>query len=328
MDPVSHAAFGRTLIACDRRGRLGAGAVAAAMLGSLAPDLDLLRAIQGWDVYLRHHQAGTHALAGALGCAALTAGLLRLFVARSRWLPLFAAASAGAFGHLLLDAISGADIRPLAPFFDANAALPLFAMADPWLLGPLVLCALVAWRVRHRLAPVILLASLAAYGAAKGTLLVRARAIDRTAPAAGGPPRYLAAGFGAWTRWTFFHADATVVEAWEVDASAGSAVRVSRVERRLAGPLVAESRALPTVHNLVETHRVTLARVHALSGGGHDVLWSDLRYCELPVTGSEPSCGLWFGGTFDAGNRAIAALVRLGSHVQRRSPGPAVGDEQ
>jgi membrane-bound metal-dependent hydrolase YbcI (DUF457 family) len=328
MDPVSHAAFGRTLIACDRRGRLGAGAVAAAVLGSLAPDLDLLRALQGWDVYLRHHQAGTHALAGALGCAALTAAGLRLFVARSRWLPLFAAASAGAIGHLLLDAASGADIRPLAPVFDGNATLPLFAMADPWLLGPLVLCAVLAWRVRRRLVPVILLASLAVYGAAKGMLLLRARAIDRAATTAGGPPRYVSAVFGSWTRWTFFHADAAVAEAWEIDAREGSAVRVSRVERGLSGPLVAESRALPTVTNLVETHRVTLARVHALGDGGHEVLWSDLRYCALRAAGSEPSCGLWFGGTFDARNRPIAALVRLGSHVQRRSPGFAMGDEQ
>jgi hypothetical protein len=42
MDPVSHIIFGRTLIALDRRGRFGPGAVAAATLGAIAPDVDAL----------------------------------------------------------------------------------------------------------------------------------------------------------------------------------------------------------------------------------------------------------------------------------------------
>ena len=64
MDPVSHVIFGRTLIALDRRGRLGAGAVAAAALGAIAPDIDVLAIFRGWDVYLRVHEIGTHSIAG------------------------------------------------------------------------------------------------------------------------------------------------------------------------------------------------------------------------------------------------------------------------
>ena len=66
MDPVSHVIFGRTLIALDRRGRFGAGAIAAAVLGALAPDIDVLAVWRGWDVYLRVHEIGTHSIVGSV----------------------------------------------------------------------------------------------------------------------------------------------------------------------------------------------------------------------------------------------------------------------
>jgi hypothetical protein len=40
MDPVSHLAFGRTLVALDGRRALGSGAIAACVFGSLTPDVD------------------------------------------------------------------------------------------------------------------------------------------------------------------------------------------------------------------------------------------------------------------------------------------------
>ena len=40
MDPVSHVAFGTTLVGLDSRRTLGHGAIAACVIGSLAPDLD------------------------------------------------------------------------------------------------------------------------------------------------------------------------------------------------------------------------------------------------------------------------------------------------
>ena len=77
MDPVSHVAFGRTLMALDSRRTLGPGAIAACVLGSLAPDLDAVFMPIGWDIYLRHHQGGTHSLIGSIACAALTAAVVR-----------------------------------------------------------------------------------------------------------------------------------------------------------------------------------------------------------------------------------------------------------
>ena len=322
MDPVSHAAFGRTLIAFDARGRLGPGAAAACILGSLAPDLDLARTLEGWDVYLRAHQAGTHAFAGALACGALTATVIRGAVRGSRWLPLFAAAAAGAVGHLLLDLVAGGALRPWWPFADRRYALPLFAMADPWLLALFVVALAALWgRRRPAVAAAVLLAVIV-MAVAKGALLTRAARADRLAvPAADGT--HVDAVFGSWRRWTFFHAIGNAAERWDVDAFSGSAERVFRVDRGLARAAVAASRDLPPVRNLLASHEVTLARVRAAPGGRYQVLWSDLRYCGPALAASEPVCGLWFGGEYEAGGRAIDAVVHVGSLVQRRAARPS-----
>ena len=65
MDPVSHASFGRTLVAAlgthqassDRPVR---GTVVAAVLGALSPDIDSIVMPFGWDRYLRVHETATH----------------------------------------------------------------------------------------------------------------------------------------------------------------------------------------------------------------------------------------------------------------------------
>ena len=131
-------ALGRTLVALDSRRTLGPGAIAACVLGSLVPDVDAVFMPIGWDIYLRRHQGGTHSLIGSIACAALTAAAVRLSSKGSHYFPLLLAAWAGAAGHTSLDVISGADVRffwPVGP----PVALPLFAMADPWLGGVLVL---------------------------------------------------------------------------------------------------------------------------------------------------------------------------------------------
>ncbi len=69
MDPVSHVIFGRTLVAAldtPGRGRFGRSVAGASMLGALSPDVDFLLMPQGWDIYLRAHEVGTHSLGGAI----------------------------------------------------------------------------------------------------------------------------------------------------------------------------------------------------------------------------------------------------------------------
>src|SRR3954469_9103090 len=146
MEPVSHIVIGRALVAsADGHNRFGPGAGTASILGALAPDVDLLFTSRGWDVYLRTHEIGTHSLIGglAIGCCA---GLLVHRLRRgSRLGPLLFAAAAGAVRHLALDVVSGARIRLAWPWAQRRIALPLVAMADPWLLAICVAGAISLW---------------------------------------------------------------------------------------------------------------------------------------------------------------------------------------
>jgi membrane-bound metal-dependent hydrolase YbcI (DUF457 family) len=319
MDPVSHVAFGRTLAALDRRRALGPGAVAACVIGSLAPDVDAVLMPFGWDTYLRLHQGGTHSLIGSAACAAATAAGVRLLSKRTRFSGLLLAALAGALGHLLLDVISGADIRFLWPA-GPSVALPLFAMADPWLGGVLVL-GLVALSFTGRNSlnvGITILIAVVVLGGVKTVLYSRARTMHDRSP---GLVQFRRAEvlWGSLTRWTLYEASADTVSAYRVDVRTGAVTSLVQVPRGLSDPLVRRSRELPSVRNLLAAHGVTFAIVTAAGADRRDVLWSDLRYCH-PASASTVSCALWFGGEIDLARDAFSvSVVHVGGFVQRRN---------
>src|SRR6476661_9378486 len=174
MDPLSHVVAGRAVTALFDDGRYGRGLGAAAIVGALAPDVDVLLAPAGWDIYLRAHQAGTHSIVGGLMVACVAAAIVRGFARGSRYAALAAAAGAGALSHLALDVMSGARIRLAWPFVDARVALPLVAMADPWLITIFGVGLITLWPGRQRLrtvAPIVL-------GAAVGFLCLKGVLLD------------------------------------------------------------------------------------------------------------------------------------------------------
>jgi membrane-bound metal-dependent hydrolase YbcI (DUF457 family) len=334
MDPVSHVAFGRTLVALDSRRTLGHGAIAACVIGSLAPDLDAVFMPIGWDIYLRYHQGGTHSLIGSIACAALTAAVVGLGSKRGHYPGLLLAAWAGALSHVLLDVISGADVRffwPAGPV----VALPLFAMADPWLGGVLVLgLVMLALRKRRsgRLTAVILTAVTVLAG---GKAALYARVHGRHDTSDGSVQfRRADAEWSSLTRWITYETSVDAVEARRVNALTGTATPLIHVRRGLDDPLVARSRELQTVRNFLASHAATFAIVIGAGAQRRLVLWSDLRYCgplenrlapwppwapAAPGSGLAVSCALWFGGEFDpAADTFRASLVYVGHLVQRR----------
>jgi membrane-bound metal-dependent hydrolase YbcI (DUF457 family) len=319
VDPISHAALARILIGLDGQRRFGPGAGAAGVLGALVPDLDLARVLQGWDVYLRAHQVGTHALSGAIACGLVTAAAVRPLARGGRFIPLATAATAGALSHVFLDLIVGASIRPFWPVISGHISFPLFAMADPWLFACCLLGFVMLWRGRTARVACLALVIVAMFVGAKTVLYVRARGIDRAYSSSARVTRADAV-FGSWRRWTFFHADGESVDRWEIDAVTGRAVRSFRASRGLSLPQAIVSRELPTVSNLLASHEITFARVRPSPAGDFDVLWSDLRYCQDSLAGSDPVCNLWVGGEYDARGRPIVAVVHVGSLVHRRTP--------
>jgi hypothetical protein len=160
----------------------------------------------------------------------------------------------------------------------------------------------------------------------KGAFYVRASEVERRT--AGTAAAHVEAVFGSWSRWSEIQIGADTLEQWSVDAGQPRATSSAAVARKLDLPLVGRSRALPTVANLLASHDDTFARVVSAPGGGYEVRWSALRYCRVERDGSEPVCGLWFGGEYDAGGRPVAAIVRIGTIVQRRAAGRTASDNQ
>jgi membrane-bound metal-dependent hydrolase YbcI (DUF457 family) len=341
MDPISHVSFGR-LVVEPMAERLGPGTVAACVVGSLTPDVDLVVALRGWDVYLRQHQVGTHSLAGAVVCGVATALAVRT-VRRNALAPLIVAGTVGCLGHLLLDLISGADIRLLWPASRADFTLPLFAMADPWLLGLLVVCALVAAPPRRsaglqackpfRRRAFLGLGLVAAVMLLRGALYASAMHAQPRLMAPGSFWRAQAV-WGSWSSWVRFEASSAEVTATELDVG-GNARVVIRIPRNLQDPLIRRSQSLDTVCNLMASHDVTFARVENRSNGTARVRWSELRYCapgdaavNEGAAHGEPACALWFGGDYDERGRAGTAFVQFGPVTRHRAVAGADAPEQ
>ncbi len=321
MDPVSHAVIGRAVSAAvrpqDARAR---GVAAAAILGSLSPDVDFVLMPVGWDVYLRAHVIGTHSIAGALLTGLGSAALVRLCVRRSALVPVSTAAVVAALSHLFADVVSGARLRPAWPFSDAIVAAPLVAMGDPWTIAVLVSCAMFLWRWRttpSRASRSALL-TFAAFVALKGVLLAQvlsgpapALEIDRTS-------RILEARWGSLTDWHVFGRSASGLQQWRVSAwNQPPELMLSVADQESS--LVERSRELQSVKNFLSVHELVFAREES-RGRDHDVMWSDIRYCWRDTASPDVRCALWFGGVFDAAGGATGQEVRVGSWIQRRAP--------
>jgi len=382
MDPLTHIVVGRAVVAAaERHERAPRGVAAAAILGALSPDIDAAVVFSGWDRYVRIHEIGTHSIAGAVVMACLTAGVVRAVGRfRERYgdpeppsprlrrsaeafreggrialrLPmpafgvLFAAATAGAFSHLILDLACGGRIRLGWPLLQDRVTMPLVAMADPWLIAICVAGLLALWPGRWPLR----LVSRAIIGAAivllavKGALLARAL---RSSPVAVSLPA-IEAHWGSPTEWSVFERTDAAVRAWTV-TSRGEPPALS-MSHPLGPdtPLVRASRSLEAVQNFLSVHDFAFAVERPAGLGRSEVLWSDLRYCWPPFARTLPerasagqargarvdserasarqahddsiACGVWVGGLFGTDTLALTQLVKIGRVVQTRPARP------
>jgi membrane-bound metal-dependent hydrolase YbcI (DUF457 family) len=331
MDPLTHIVVGRAVVAAfGGDGPAARGVAAAAILGALAPDIDVGVALFGWDRYLRIHEVGTHSLAGALVMAGLTAAGVRFATLRGGLgTPLrprigtpdalLAAAAAGAISHLGLDLVSGARIRIGWPLVQQRVSLPLVAMADPWLIGICVAALLALWPGRRQLRTVarVMLVAATVFLAFKGVRLYRAL---RMSPIATTALPSVEAHWGSLTHWSIFERTPTSVRAWAVNSRDRPAVVWWSEPLGPDTPLVKASRSLDTVHNFLSVHEFSFPIERRAADGRTEVLWSDLRYCWQGDDGST-TCGVWAGGVFGADGRGLTQVVKIGSVVQTR-PAP------
>jgi len=343
MDPVSHAAFARTLIGAltstRQLNRPLRGCIVAAVLGSLSPDLDAVLMPFGWDRYLRLHEVGTHTIAGTLACALLTAAVVHVFARPARFSLLPFSAWIGAASHVLLDLLSGARLRPGWPFVDTVMSVPLVAMADPYLLALCLAGAAGLWicgTSRGRHAGVAVLAVIALFLFAKAALGILAfsnyrRASDRSQQIV--LARAVEAKWASLNTWYVFDRTESHLRCWR--AGAGGAHEVFSLPVGPESTVVSSSRSLSTVRNFLSAHELGFAVTLPRGEGRTLVLWSDIRFCWDPTLPEarklEPTfrsasgntriaCGLWFGGELDTDGRPRLEVVKVGGFTQTRAP--------
>jgi membrane-bound metal-dependent hydrolase YbcI (DUF457 family) len=319
MDPISHAVIGHAVASALRPGAARArGVAAASILGALSPDVDFVLMPVGWDVYLRAHVIGTHAIAGAVLTGLGSALLVRLCVRRSAFAALSAAAVLAAISHLFADIVSGARLRPGWPFNEAIVSAPLVAMGDPWTIAVLIACAALLWRWRaapSRAARTALIV-FGLFLAVKGALLAQVLGGPASAPDIDRESRILEARWGSLTEWYVFDRGAGALRQWRARVGSRPPDLMMTIAGRPEPPLVRRSRSLPSVRNFLAVHELGFAREET-RGGGRDVMWSDIRYCRRDASPAV-QCALWFGGIYDAAGRPTMQEVRVGSWTQHR----------
>lgn len=318
------------------------GVVAATVLGGIAPDIDATVMAIGWDVYLRWHELGTHALAGTPLVALAAAAFVRTWAPATSLGSLTFAAWLGVLSHVFFDLYSGATIKLLWPLSSQAVTAPVVAMADPLVIAVLLLGAFTLWvwpRV-PRTAAALVMALLAVVSGAKlttRTWAAGAYADAVQASGAAGQQVAVQAVWGSWHEWWFFDrvADGRV-RAWAVDGWTREARLRFEQAQDVEAPFARQSLSdFATARNFLPTHPFAFATFRD-NGNGGVVFWSDARFCwnpqeradaqdDVPHQDVRPAvgpvrCALWFGGSYDANGRPYEALVWLGGHLQRRAP--------
>jgi membrane-bound metal-dependent hydrolase YbcI (DUF457 family) len=350
VDPLSHAALGRTLAALawgqtgvrlgsdqgqTQRGGSRRRTTAAAVLGALSPDLDAIAIPFGWDRYLRLHEIGTHSLAGTLACALVTATLVRLFTRNASWKALAWSAWLGAASHVLLDLISSARIRVFWPLFDRQLSIPLVAMADPWLATILVTALPALWIAGRykRVMAAAMVAVTSAFLGWKAAVATRAVATYRSAQTTTSASYLVEARWASLREWHVFDRTERHLRAWRIAADHPPQLMLSWPLEDTGGAIAA-SQTFSAVRNLRDVHALAFPVRFAQPDGGEQVLWSDIRFCwngsnerarqiePIAISGDlRVSCALWAGVAFDPRGAALEQIVRIAGFTQRRPPG-------
>lgn len=136
MDPLTHAIVGMALGAQSGGGiTIANGALVAAALGAVAPDLDVVAQFWGDLAYLKQHRGFSHSLPGLMGIALVVGGLLSPFYYDISFLNLVGWAFVGAFSHTILDLFNSYGVQILWPFSRKMYTASLLMIFDPILMA-------------------------------------------------------------------------------------------------------------------------------------------------------------------------------------------------
>lgn len=159
LDDLTHTLFAVTLSQTPLR-RAGPGTTAAILLASIAPDIDIVSALQGGSVaYLAAHRGPTHSAIGILCLGLATAAFVRLCSTHVRFWNMAGVATLAVLFHILMDLPTSYGTRLLSPVDWTWYALDWFPIVDIHLLAILLIGALALLfrpAARTRIAAVVL----------------------------------------------------------------------------------------------------------------------------------------------------------------------------
>jgi membrane-bound metal-dependent hydrolase YbcI (DUF457 family) len=252
MDNVTHTLFALTL-ARTPLSRAGRGTLAALLISSNAPDIDVLSAGGGGLSYLKWHRGPTHGPLGIAGLGLVSAGLVHLGrrflddrrtpatrAVNASFSMLVAVSIIGALVHVAMDFPTSYGTRLLSPFDWHWFAVDWMPIVDLYLLAALtagLILGSVSKGSERRLAAIVLAVAAANYGiraaAHHQALVLAPRFLGHSLPPA---CETSATGSKGVDRWPDDHAAVAAIPR-VAPASAGHAV---------TAPCLVEIAALPT----------------------------------------------------------------------------------
>ncbi len=133
MDPVTHAMIGLGVSALSGQPLSPYNPLScAAVLGAVAPDLDVITMLKGELAFIRNHRGASHSLVGFLLLSAAIAVIIHLDFGGNLW-PYFLWALAGALSHGMLDFLNSYGTQLLWPFSKKRLTGNLLMFFDPLL---------------------------------------------------------------------------------------------------------------------------------------------------------------------------------------------------
>ncbi|HWJ03820.1 MAG TPA: metal-dependent hydrolase [Verrucomicrobiae bacterium] len=136
MDPISHGLIGAGVAALSGQPFAWDNPIfLGSILGSMAPDLDIVMQARGKLAYLKHHRGISHSVPGLLGfSAAISLGLALFFPGYSFW-QIFLWTFAGTLSHSIFDLLNSYGARLLWPFVKRRLTINFIMLTDPVILG-------------------------------------------------------------------------------------------------------------------------------------------------------------------------------------------------
>ncbi|MBP2645597.1 MAG: Protein of unknown function transrane [Firmicutes bacterium] len=166
MDSLSHAMLGIAVAGLSgHMPSIGDPVYIASVLGSQAPDFDLVAQVHGNMAYLRQHRFFSHSLPGIGLLALAIAGGLSLYFGSTIFVQALFWAFAGGLSHILIDYFNTHGVALLWPFKRDRKSTPLLNVFDPIMLLLMVIPYVYSLPMR--------LVSLATFGAISSYLILR-----------------------------------------------------------------------------------------------------------------------------------------------------------